>query len=92
MIFKRIFVVNVINCVKKRDYLMNRTLLNHIDKSQMQITALNDHKSDFRFWQTQSYEFRLAALEQIRAEYNTWKYGTEQGFQRVYCVTQQTQG
>jgi hypothetical protein len=55
----------------------------------MQITSIKDHKSDFAYWQMQPYDFRLAALEQIRIEYNTWKYGTEQGFQRVYCVTQQ---
>jgi hypothetical protein len=55
----------------------------------MKIASLEDHKSDFGFWQSQPYDFRLAALEQIRTEYNTWKYGTEQGFQRVYCITEQ---
>ena len=69
---------------------MNKILLNHIDKSHIQITTLQDQRNDFRFWQSQPYDFRLAALEQIRAEYNTWKYGTEQGFQRVYSITQQT--
>ncbi len=31
-------------------------------------------------------EDRLKALEEIRQEYNTWKYGPEQGFQRVYQI------
>ena len=42
--------------------------------------------SDFVYWQTQPYQIRLAALEQIRQEYNQWKYGAEQRFQRVYKV------
>jgi len=45
---------------------------------------LKQQKSDFVYWQTQSYQSRLEALEQIRQEYNSWKYGTEQGFQRIY--------
>jgi hypothetical protein len=68
---------------------MNKILLNHIDKSHIKITSLEDSKSDFEFWQSQPYDFRLAALEQIRTEYNTWENGTEQGFQRVYCITKQ---
>jgi hypothetical protein len=47
---------------------------------------IDEQKSDFVYWQTQSYEARLAALEKIRQEYHTWKYGTEQGFQRVYRI------
>ena len=68
---------------------MNTKRLTHVDKSHIQITSLKDANNDFEWWQTQSYEFRLATLEQIRKEYNTWKYGTEQGFQRVYSITQQ---
>ena len=47
---------------------------------------LREHKSDFAYWQTQTYAARLAALEQIRQEYHRWKYGAEPGFQRVYRV------
>ena len=28
--------------------------------------SIRDQKSDFAYWQTQPYELRLAALEQIR--------------------------
>lgn len=48
-------------------------------------TKLNvrDQQSDFAFWQTQSYQARLAALEQIRREYHQWRYGAEPRLQRV---------
>jgi len=47
---------------------------------------IDEQPSDFSFWQTKSYEERLAALEQIRKEYNSWRYDAEQGFQRVFRI------
>lgn len=49
---------------------------------------LREQKSDFAYWQTQSYEARLTALEQIRQEYHRWRYHAEPGFQRVYRVAE----
>jgi len=50
-------------------------------------TKIGAEKSDFAYWQTRSYAERLAALEEIRREYNNWKYtDAEQRFQRVYRV------
>lgn len=50
-------------------------------------TTFGSEKSDFQYWQTKSYAERLAALEEIRQEYNNWKYSdAEQRFQRVYRV------
>ncbi|MBN1930776.1 MAG: hypothetical protein JW786_04115 [Desulfobacterales bacterium] len=46
----------------------------------------NEQPNDFVFWQSRSYEERLNALEQIRKEYNSWRYNAEQGFQRVYRI------
>ena len=48
--------------------------------------GLHEQKSDFAYWQTQSYEARLAALEEIRREFHRWKYGAEPRFQRVYSI------
>lgn len=45
-----------------------------------------EQPSDFSYWQSRSYEERLEALEQIRKEYNSWRYNAEQGFQRVYRI------
>ena len=48
----------------------------------------NEQNSDFAYWQSKSYAERLAALEEIRREYNSWKYtDAEQRFQRVYRIT-----
>ena len=48
---------------------------------------LSEQKSDFLYWQTKSYTERLNVLEEIRREYNNWKYtDAEQRFQRVYRI------
>ena len=38
------------------------------------------------YWRTQSYQARLAALEQIRQEYHRWKNDAQPGLQRVYTI------
>jgi hypothetical protein len=50
---------------------------------------INEQPNDFLFWQSKSYQDRLDALEQIRDEYNLWRYNAEQGFQRVYLIVKQ---
>lgn len=50
-------------------------------------TTTDAARSDLAYWKTVSYADRLAALEEIRREYNNWKYtDAEQRFQRVYRV------
>ena len=49
-------------------------------------TRLSEQDSDYRFWQTQSYEKRLEALEQLRQEYAPWKYDSQPRFQRVFSI------
>ncbi len=48
-------------------------------------TAQKD-SNDFLYWQSRPVEERITALEEIREEYNQWRYGAEQGFQRVYTI------
>ncbi len=57
----------------------------HIEKV---VTKVNIHQqtNDFAYWQTQSYQARLAALEEIRQEYHRWRYGAEPRLQRVYRI------
>ena len=50
---------------------------------------IDEQPGDFSFWKKKSYEERIEALEQIRKEYNSWRYDAEQGFQRVYRVIKQ---
>lgn len=42
---------------------------------------------DVEYWQTQSYQARIDALEEIRREYHLWKYGNaEPKLRRVYTI------
>lgn len=51
-------------------------------------TKLTEKSSDFTYWQSRSFVERLTALEEIRREYNSWKYtDAEQRFQRIYRIT-----
>jgi hypothetical protein len=59
------------------------------DKSQIKIVNRDEQPNDFAFWQSQSEVNRLMALEKIRQEYNTWKYGSGLQFQRVYRIVKQ---
>jgi len=59
----------------------------------VQKTSLSDQGNDFAFWQTQSYEKRLEALEEIRNEYKQWNQSSrrddsyvQSGFQRVFHI------
>ncbi len=60
--------------------------LDKVNKSVVRKGKLKEQGNDFIFWQSQTDEMRLSTIEQIRTEYNTWKYGNEQGFQRVYRI------
>jgi hypothetical protein len=57
-----------------------------MDRTFVRKGKIKEQGNDFEFWQTQPYEIRLLTVEQIRQEYNTWKYGSEQRFQRVYRI------
>ena len=59
-----------------------------VDRTVIRKVKIEEAQSDFAFWQTQSYEQRLATLETIRQEYIGWKYGNQQGFQRVYTIVE----
>ncbi|MGD1005849.1 MAG: toxin secretion, membrane fusion protein [Ignavibacteriaceae bacterium] len=54
-----------------------------IDKTLIRVIKKKEQKSDFAFWQTQSYFTRLETLESIRKGYNSWKYIHKQ---RVYSI------
>ena len=73
-----------INCtIQIYTILKMGTSLKH---SKIRKFKLGEEPNDFAFWQAQPVEFRLSTLESIREEYNTWKYGSELRFQRVYRI------
>lgn len=47
---------------------------------------LTEQPNDFAYWQTQSYEARLAALEELRQEYYGYTDETEPRLQRVHRI------
>ena len=57
-----------------------------VDRTVIRKVNIYENKNDFNFWQTQPFEYRLETLENIREEYNRWKYGSQQRFQRVYSI------
>ncbi len=48
--------------------------------------SMKKQPTDFAYWQTRSYEARLAALEEIRREYHGWDDESEQRLERVYRI------
>jgi hypothetical protein len=47
---------------------------------------MGEEERDCIFWRSRPPEERLAALESIRSEFNSWKYSdAEQRFQRVFA-------
>jgi hypothetical protein len=38
---------------------------------------VKDQPTDLSFWRSKSYEERLEALEEIRQEYNSWRYDAQ---------------
>jgi hypothetical protein len=55
---------------------------NGIDRVVRKV-SLRDQPTDFAYWETRSYEDRLAALEQIRQEYHGWTDESQPRLQRV---------
>ena len=53
---------------------------------------LSEQSSDFAYWQTQPYEARLAALDEIRQDYYGWTDETEPRLQRVCRIVKQASG
>lgn len=61
-------------------------------KIQKVVTKLplTEKSGDLRYWRTQPYEARIHALEEIRSEYNEWRYGAQTRLQRVYSIVKRT--
>lgn len=55
------------------------------------ISKVNIKKqnNDFNYWQKQSYQKRLEALEKIRQQYHQYKYNAEPRLQRIYTIVKQ---
>jgi hypothetical protein len=61
-----------------------------INRNAIKIVELNSNENDYKYWQTQPINKRLETLEELRKQFIIWKYGTEQGFQRVYRIIERS--
>jgi hypothetical protein len=59
-------------------------------KKQIKIVKKGQDDSNLIYWLSLSKKERMIELEKIRQDINKRKYGTRQGFQRVYRITQRT--
>ncbi|WP_147072830.1 hypothetical protein [Microcystis aeruginosa] len=50
---------------------------------------IKKQNNDFNYWQKQSYQKRLEALEKIRQQYHQYKYNAEPRLQRIYTIVKQ---
>ena len=57
-----------------------------MDKTQVRVFKKGQEPDDLLYWLSVPPIERIRTLETIRLEYNTWKYGPERRFQRVYRV------
>ncbi|MEY4905342.1 MAG: hypothetical protein RLZZ292_3157 [Bacteroidota bacterium] len=61
-------------------------------KPFLRIVKKGQEADDIFYWLSQPPIERIRALEQIRKQYNDWKYGTGREFQRVYRIIKQKRG
>ena len=55
-----------------------------MDKTRVAKYKKGQEPNDVLYWLSRPAYERILMLEQIRQEYNLWKYGAQSGFQRVY--------
>ena len=60
-------------------------------KKAIRIVKKGEDESNIDYWVSLSAEERLTELERIRQEHHRQRYGTRQGFQRVYRIVKRTQ-
>jgi hypothetical protein len=52
----------------------------------VRIVRMSEQGNDYQYWQSRSYQERLAALEELRQEYYGQADGSQPRLQRVYTV------
>ena len=52
----------------------------------IRIYKKGEEPDDLLFWLSRPAIERILALEEIRKQYNDWRYGTGQRLQRVYTI------
>jgi hypothetical protein len=58
----------------------------------VRIYKKGQEPDDVLYWLSRPAIERIQALEEIRKQYNDWKYGPGQQFQRVYKIVKRKRG
>ncbi len=58
----------------------------------VRIYKKGQEPDDVLYWLSRPAIERIRALEEIRKQYNDWKYGTGRTFQRVYKIIKRKRG
>lgn len=53
----------------------------------IRIYKKGEESDEVLYWLSRPGIERIRALEEIRQQYNSWKYGVKRAFQRVYTIT-----
>jgi hypothetical protein len=61
-------------------------------KKKITIVKKGQDEGNLLYWLSLSEKERMIELEKIRVQINKEKYGDQQGFQRVYRITQRASG
>jgi hypothetical protein len=56
------------------------------NKPAIRIYKKGEEPDESEYWLSRPPIERIRALEEIRKQYNDWKYGTGREFQRVYKI------
>ena len=59
-------------------------------KPFVRIYKKGEEPDDLIYWLSRPPIERIRALEEIRQQYNNWKYGTGLEFQRVYRIVKRS--
>ena len=59
-------------------------------EKKIRIVKKGQDEGNLLYWVSQTYSDRMRELEKLREEVIKRKYGTSEGFQRVYRITQRT--
>jgi hypothetical protein len=62
------------------------TMLDAEQRAPIRVYKKGQEPDDIHYWMSKTPIERIRALEEIRKQYNDWKYGPEQAFQRVYRI------
>ncbi|MEL6696725.1 MAG: hypothetical protein AAFP89_10805 [Bacteroidota bacterium] len=55
-----------------------------LDKTRVAKFKKGEEPKETFYWLSKTPMERITTFEQVRLEYNTWKYGPQSGFQRIY--------